>query len=118
MYSRLHLAALGGLLLVALQTPRAESRSSVMQVRVNVVRACSVDTSGVDGQGTVAVTCNRGTAAGVMASGSGSATRMVPVPARQTTVVSTRLEPVARPETGPAAARTPATTRQVVTVNF
>ena len=94
-----------------------------MQIRVNVVRACSVDTRGVDGQGTVAVTCSRGTAAGVMASGSGAETRVIPVPARQTTVVSTRPERVASPDAGPAdtglgITRTPTTTRQVVTVNF
>jgi hypothetical protein len=53
-----------------------------------------------------------------MASSSGAAARIVPVPAQQTTVVSTRSERVARPEAGPAATRTPETTRQVVTVNF
>ena len=118
MHSRLHLAALGGLLLVALQTPRAESRSSAMQVRVNVVRSCSVDSRGSGDEGTVALTCSRGTAAGVVATGSGSATRVVPVPSRQTTVVSRQPAVVAGPGPASGTTRAPTATRQVVTVNF
>ena len=43
-----------------------------MQVRVNVVRACSVDTRGAGDQRDIALTCSRGTAAGVVSTGSGS----------------------------------------------
>lgn len=113
MYSRLHLMALAVLLVAALQAPRTESRSSALQVRVNVVRACSVDTRGVTEKGTIALTCSRGTAAGVVSTGVGANTRVIPVPARQTTFVPAR--PASTSANGPA---TRLSTRQVVTVNF
>jgi len=113
MYSRLHLTALAVLLVAALQAPRAESRSSALQVRVNVVRACSVDTRGVGDQGTIALTCSRGTGAGVVSTGVGANTRVIAVPARQTTFVPAR--PAATAAGGPASSLS---TRQVVTVNF
>jgi hypothetical protein len=116
MCSRLHIAALGGLLLAALQTPRAESRSSAMQVRVNVVRACSVDTRAADVEGTVALTCSRGVAAGVVSTGSGPDARVIPVPARQTTIVAARPAIVSGSGATPTRAATP--TRRVVTLNF
>ncbi len=113
MCSRLHLAALGALLLAALQTPKAESRSSVLHVRVNVVRACAVDTRGAGEVGTISLTCSGGGATGVVSAGAGPNARVIPVPARQTTVVSTR----SILQTG---AMTPEGTRerQVITVNF
>jgi hypothetical protein len=116
MCSRLHLAALGGLLLAALQTPKAESRSSAMQVRVNVVRACSVETRGGGEPGTIALTCNGGSTPGVVSAGSGATARIVPVPTRQTTIVAAH--PIRQSVTGPerTAAETPV--RQIVTVNF
>jgi hypothetical protein len=115
MYSRLHLMALAVLLVAALQAPRAESRSSALQVRVNVVRSCSVDTRGATEQGTIALTCSRGTAAGVVSTGSGANTRVIPVPARQTTFVPAR--PTSASTAASGAATRPST-RQVVTVNF
>ena len=116
MCSRLHLAVLGGLLLAALQTPRAETRSSVMQVRVNVVRSCSIETRGVGEAGTVALTCTGARTAGVVSAGSGADARIVPVPTRQTTVVSA---PTVRQNgTGATTARAGAPVRQIVTVNF
>ena len=116
MCSRLHLVALGGLLLAALQTPRAETRSSTMQVRVNVVRACSIDTRGSGEMGTIALTCSGTSASGVVSAGSGANARVIPVPARQTTVVTPPA--VAQNGTGATAARAGAPLRQIVTVNF
>ncbi len=118
MRPRLHLTALAWLLLVALQTPRAESRSSALLVRVNVVRACSVDARGAGDEGTVALTCSRGTATGMVVTGSGTTSRVVPVPARQTTVVSTPADFAAVQGSATAPRRASAATRQVVTVNF
>ena len=116
MCSRLQLAAIGGLLLAALQSPRAETRSSVMQVRVNVVRSCSIDTRGVGEMGTIALTCTGASGAGVVSAGSGSDARVVPVPTRQTTVVTT---PSTRQNsTGPATSQGGTPVRQIVTVNF
>jgi hypothetical protein len=114
MYSRLHLAALGGLLLVALQMPRAESRSSALQVRVTVVRSCSFETRGAGRSATLALTCGGGTA-GVVSTGSGAGARVIPVPARQTTVLSPRSS---QNSTTRTALRADAPVRQVVTVNF
>ncbi len=107
--------ALAVLLVAALQAPRAESRSSALQVRVNVVRSCSVDTRGVSDQGMIALTCSRGTAAGVVTTGVGSNTRVIPVPARQTTFVPARPTAAAASGRGPLTSAAP---RQVVTVNF
>jgi hypothetical protein len=112
MCSRLQLAAFGGLLLAALQTPRAETRSSALQVRVNVVRACSIDTRGAR---EIALTCTGASTAGVVTSGSGPDARVVPVPSRQTTVVTA---PVSQGEASAATARPGAPARQIVTVNF
>jgi hypothetical protein len=113
MCSRLQLAAIGGLLLAALQSPRAETRSSVMQVRVNVVRACSIDARG----GEVALTCTGARGGSVVSAGSGPNARVVPVPTRQTTVVSS---PAAvRNGSGATTTSTGAApVRRVVTVNF
>ena len=105
--------ALAVLLVAALQAPWAESRSSALQVRVNVVRSCSVDTRGASEQGTIALTCSRGTAAGVISMGVGASTRIIAIPARQTTFVPTR--PTATAANGPA---TRLSARQIVTVNF
>ena len=116
MCSRLHLAALGGVLLIALQTPKAETRSSVMQVQVNVVRACSIDTRGAGEMGTIALTCTGASTGGVVTTGSGPNARVVPVPSRQTTVVSAPTAP--QNPTDPAGARAGARLRQMVTVNF
>lgn len=116
MRSRLHLAALGGLLLATLQTPRAETRSSMMQVRVNVVRACSIETRGSGEASTVALTCTGARTAGVVSAGSGSEARVVPVPTRQTTVVSAPA--VVQDSTGTTTVRAGAPVRQIVTVNF
>ena len=116
MRSRLRLAALGGLLLAALQTPKAESRSSVMQVRVNVVRACSIDARGAGGAGTVALTCTGASGASVVRAGDGPDARVVPVPTRQTTVVTAPTNQQHR--TGTTAARAGVPVRQIVTVNF
>jgi hypothetical protein len=116
MCSRVHLAALGGVLLVALQTPRAESRSSAMQVRVNVVRACSIDTRGAGEMGTIALTCTGASTGGVITTGSGPNARVVPVPSRQTTVVSAPAAP--RNDTDTTTAPAGARVRQIVTVNF
>jgi hypothetical protein len=113
MCSRLQLAALGGLLLAALQTPRAETRSSALQVRVNVVRSCSIDTRGA---GEIALTCTGARTAGVVTAGSGPGARIVPVPARQTTVVSAPA--ASQTGTGAGTARAGAPVRQIVTVNF
>jgi hypothetical protein len=113
MCSRLQLAALGGLLLAALQTPRAETRSSVLQVRVNVVRACSIDARGA---GEVSLTCTGARTAGVVTAGTGAEARIVPVPTRETTVVSAPV--VSQSNTGPATATAVVPLRQVVTVNF
>jgi hypothetical protein len=113
MCSRLHLLALAVLLVAALQSPRAESRTAALQVRVNVVRACSVDTRGAADRGTIALTCSRSTAAGAVSTGAGPNARVVPVPARQTTMVPTR----SAIPTGPGATTAPST-RQVVTLNF
>jgi hypothetical protein len=115
MYSRLHLLALAVLLVAALQAPRAESRSSALQVRVNVVRSCSVDTRGASDQGTIALTCGRGMTAGVVSTGVGPNTRVIPVPARQTTFVPARPAAAAPGGSGPS---TRLSTRQIVTVNF
>jgi hypothetical protein len=116
MCSRLHLAALGGVLLVALQTPKAETRSSVMQVQVNVVRACSIDTRGTGEVGTITLRCTGAGSGGVITAGSGPNARIVPVPARQTTLVSAPAAP--QNGTGPATARAGVPLRQIVTVNF
>jgi len=102
--------ALGVLLVAALQSPKAETRSSSLQVRVNVVRACSVDTRD---QGTIALTCSRGTAASVVSTGTAQ-TRIIPIPARQTTLVPTRAAGTATTAGG----TTGPLTRQVITVNF
>ena len=116
MCSRLHLAALGGLLLASLQTPRAETRSSALQVRVNVVRACSIDTRGAGEMGTVAITCTGAGTAGVMSAGSGSNARVVPVPTRETTVVTA--QPTLQDATRLETARAEVPVRRIVTVNF
>jgi len=114
MCSRLHLAALGGLLLAALQTPKAESRFSVLQVRVNVVRACAVDTRGAGEAGTISLTCSgSGAAGGVVSAGSVPDARVIAVPARRTTVVPTRS--ILQTTT---AAPGGVSERHVVTVNF
>jgi hypothetical protein len=113
MCSRLQLAAFGGLLLAALQTPRAETRSSALQVRVTVVRSCSIDTRGT---GEIALTCTGARTAGVVTAGSGRNARIVPVPTRQTTVVSAPA--VSQSGAGAATGRAGATVRQIVTVNF
>ena len=115
MCSRFHLAALGGLLLAALQTPRAETRSSAMQVRVNVVRACSIDTRSAE-MGTIALTCTGAGTAGAVSAGSGSNARVVPVPTRQTTVITA---PATQQDaTGLATTRAGTPVRQIITVNF
>ena len=116
MCSRLHLAALAGVLLVALQTPKAETRSSVMQVQVNVVRACAIDTRGTGEVGTIALRCTGAGRGGVITAGSGPNARIVPVPARQTTVVDAPTAP--QDGTGPTAARAGVPLRPIVTVNF
>ena len=122
MCTRLHITALGILLVAALQYPKAESRSTSMQVRVHVVRACSVDTRGAGDQRGIALTCSRGTAAGVVSTGSGPNARVIPVPARQTTLVPARLAPAAPGAAAGAAAEDglpiAPPTRQVVTFNF
>jgi hypothetical protein len=106
--------ALGVLLVAALQSPKAETRSSSLQVRVNVVRACSVDTRGAADQGTIALTCSRGTAASVASTGTAQNTRVIPIPARQTTLVPTRAAGMATTASGATAP----STRQVIIVNF
>ena len=113
MCSRLQLAAIGGLLLVALQSPRAETRSSTMQVRVTVVRACSIDTRGV---GEVALTCTGVRGGSMVSAGSGSNARVVPVPTRQTTVVA--MPALAQNGSGQTTARAGTPVRQIVTLNF
>jgi hypothetical protein len=103
----------------------AKQRSGAMVVRVNVLRTCSLDTRGSDtARGAVVLTCSRGsgTEAGVYSSVSGQPpiNRVIPVPARETTVIASRptllaaqasdyngLEPGAR-----------VAAHQVVTLNF
>jgi hypothetical protein len=116
MCSRLHLAALSGLLLAAFQTPKAETRSSTMQVRVTVVRACSIDTRGAGESETVALTCTSATSANVATTGSGRNARVVPLPTRQTTVVAA--PPAVQHASSSATTRAGTAVRQIVTVNF
>jgi hypothetical protein len=113
MCSRLQLAAFGGLLLAALQTPRAETRSSALQVRVTVVRACSIATRGA---GELALTCTGARTAGVLAADTGTGARIIAVPARQTTVVSAPAG--SQDGTGRTTGRAGTPVRQIVTVNF
>jgi hypothetical protein len=106
------LPAAAALLITALTAPSgAETRSAALAVRVIVVRGCSVQSrGGVTTDASVALTCNRGTEPGVVSTVSGGTPpvmRVVPVPARQTTIVATR-----------PAVRTAVPARQVVTVNF
>jgi hypothetical protein len=118
------LPAAAALLVTALTAPSgAETRSAALSVRVIVVRGCSVQSrGGLTTEASVALTCSRGTEPGVVSTVSeGSrAVRVVPVPARQTTVVATRPAlsvMMADPPTMPAV-RATVPPRQVVTVNF
>ena len=102
-----------------------QARGAAMVVRVNVLRTCSVDTRASGAvEGTVRMTCSRGSGAeaGVFSTVSGvpPVSRVVPVPARQTTIVASRPTRVA-----PAAASgnngsptSRVASRQVVTLNF
>jgi hypothetical protein len=104
----------------------AKQRGAAMVVRVNVLRTCSVDMRGSGAaEGAVQITCSRGsgTEAGVLstvsgASGSTSISRVIPVPARETTVVASRptLLAAASGFSGSSSARV--ASRQVVTLNF
>ena len=97
-----------------------ETRTARLVVRVNVIRSCSVETRSSAMEGAVLVTCSRGgSEPGVVStvSGAGLASRVVPVPARQTTVVATPAPMRVATSNGPAAAAAP-TTRQVVVLNF
>ena len=87
-----------------------------MQVRVTVVRSCSVDTRKAGEMGTIALTCTGVPSGGVVTTGSGPDVRVVPVPTRQTTVVAAR--PTPENTTGPSATVTERPVRQIVTVNF
>ena len=96
-----------------------------MAVRVNVVRGCSVQSrGGLTTEASVTLTCNRGTEPGVVSTVSGGSqprTRVVPVPARQTTVVATRPALsvlMANPPAAMPAVRAAVPARQIVTVNF
>ena len=101
-----------------------QARSGAMVVRVSVLRTCSLDTRGTDSaHGAVVLTCSRGsgTEAGVYSTVSGQtpSSRVIPVPARETTVIASRPTLLAAQATGddgdPAA---PAPSHQVVTLNF
>jgi hypothetical protein len=120
------LPAAAALLVTALTAPSvAETRSAALAVRVIVVRGCSVQSrGGTTTQASVTLTCSRGTEPGVVSTVSGgtqSVTRIVPVPARQTTVVATRPAlsvMMANPPATMPAVRAALPARQVVTVNF
>ena len=120
------LPAAAALLMTALTAPSgAETHSAALSVRVIVVRGCSVQSrGGLNTQASVALTCNRGTEPGVVSTVSGGSqpvTRIVPVPARQTTVVATRPAlsvMMTNPPASMPGVRAALPARQVVTVNF
>jgi hypothetical protein len=123
MRSRSTLALLAGALMLSITTaPSAQTGSGSVLVRVNVVRSCHLQTMGDVPSGAVAITCSRGTA-GVVATGTGSSmTRVTPLPARQTTVISMRAPlPEGLDGTGDAAS-TPDTAGsaayEMITLNF
>jgi hypothetical protein len=101
-----------------------ETRSARLVIRVNVIRSCSVETrSSAAAESAVLLTCSRSaTEPGVASTVDGArpVTRVVPIPARQTTVVAT---PRPVPAAANAAVMTPGTgagtaTRQLVILNF
>jgi len=118
--------AAAALLITALTAPSgAETRAAALAVRVTVVRGCSVQSrGGLTTDASVALTCSRGTGPGVVSTVSGGTpalTRVVPVPARQTTIVATRpalSAPLVNLRAATPAARATVPARQVVTVNF
>jgi hypothetical protein len=122
---RLLLLVIGGTaLLGSVPSSQAgtDTRTGRLVVRVNVIRSCSVETRSSAAEGAVLVTCSRaGSEPGVVSTvaGAGLPSRVVPVPARQTTVVAT---PAAARRAGNGADATAATTgpatRQVVVLNF
>jgi hypothetical protein len=120
---RKRVLALAGIAFIALASGppiTAESRSAALAVRVTVVRSCAVDTGVPGADGGVAVTCTRGatTQAGVastMAAGTRTVTRVVPIPARQMTIVASRPALLAAMRNLPTSSTAP---RQLVTLNF
>lgn len=132
----MRIRATSALLAALLLSPAAhlllakQARSGAMVVRVNVLRTCSLDTRGSDSaRGAVVLTCSRGsgTEAGVFSTVSGVSpiSRVIPVPARETTVVASRptlLAAQASDYTGspddPDAPDAPVASHQVVTLNF
>ena len=126
MGSRLPLIVVATLLLAGVPVSRAgtETRTGRLVVRVNVIRSCSVETRSSGAENAVLLTCSRvGTEPGVVSTGAGGglANRVVPVPARQTTVVA---NPAAARGVGngPNGSSSQGTvgpaTRQVVVLNF
>jgi len=101
-----------------------QARSGAMVVRVSVLRTCSVDMRGSGAaEGAVQITCSRGsgTDAGVFSTVSGQppVSRVVPVAARETTVIASRptlLAAAASGYSGSSTARV--ASHQVVTLNF
>jgi hypothetical protein len=101
-----------------------QARSGAMVVRVSVLRTCSIDMRGSGAaQGAVQITCSRGsgTEAGIFSTVSGQppVSRVVPVPARETTVIASRptlMAAAASDSNGSSTARV--ASRQVVTLNF
>jgi hypothetical protein len=124
MRSRSTLALLAGALMLTITTaPSAQTGSGSVLVRVNVVRSCSLKTTSDIPSGAVSVTCSRGTAAVLAASSASPATRVVPLPARQTTVIAARPpQPSSLPASTYAAAaptsKPAAPALQVITLNF
>lgn len=113
--TRAAIAAAG--LVLAASGVQADTRSAPMIVRVNVVRACSIDTSAAGTpDGAVNVTCGRGNATGITTSTPGSPARVVPVPPRQTTtILPARVAVLAGTAQAP---RNSLAARRVVTLNF
>ena len=126
MRSRFLLTAIASMLFAGTSSSQAgmETRSARLVIRVNVIRSCSVETrSSAAAETAVLLTCSRsGTEPGVVSTVDGArpVTRVVPIPARQTTVVAT-------PRLAPATANSAVTatgtgagtaTRQLVILNF
>jgi hypothetical protein len=110
-------------LLLTAPAGHAQQKAATLQVRVNVVRSCAVQS--VDAErdaASVTVTCS-GRHPGVVADGPGipSGARVLPVPAKQRTVVTGPPPPAITDSTLPRAERAPAPLRrdrQLITINF
>ena len=123
MGSRLLFTVIVSVVLAAAPASQAgtETRTAWLVVRVNVIRTCSVDTRGSGAaEGAVVLTCSRGgSEPGVVSTitgGAGGRSRVVPVPARQMTIVATR--PALQAARNAPSTTAGAPTRQVVVLNF